>query len=85
METVITKVRGEDLKTNNCKFCKETENLKIFGIITNKTFDGYLIKSFGICTEHLEKLNALLSGEYDIDNIFLEKHYKPISTVVKLR
>ena len=73
-ETVITKVRGRELEPNGpCQFCPKQATY-IFGVVDSKKYDGYLFKGFPICDEHLDKLNALLSGEYDIDELFLEKY-----------
>ena len=86
MESVIQVVRGSKLEgTFECVFCGSTNNSKIFGIVGKKTFDGILFRGFPICKEHLEKLNALLSGEFDIDNILLEQYRKPIGKSMRLR
>lgn len=87
METIVSVVKGESLNpdsTNNCIFCGKLEKCTIFSIITCKKADGLLLKSFYLCSEHLEKLNTILSGEFDIDTIFLEKFAKT-STTLKLR
>ena len=76
METVINLVRGDALKADNCIFCGETKNCKFFGIESDKTYDGIIIKHFGVCSEHLAKINSLLSGKFDIDRIYLEKYRK---------
>jgi len=79
MEAIINHIRGDKLKATECIFCDKHENIKIFGIIVEEKFDGHLFKMFGVCPEHLDKINALLSGEYDIDSILLEK-YRKITT-----
>jgi len=88
MESVIQVVRGDPLEISNkhCIFCgRNNGETKILGIITKKTFDGLLFKSFPMCTEHTDKLNALLSGEFDIDKIELEKYRKPVGKAVRFR
>ena len=87
MEAIIQKIRGDDIEAKKCNFCSKTENIKIFGLILDAKHDGYLIKMFGVCPEHLDKLNALLSGEYEIDEIMLEKYRKlqPRSITANLR
>ena len=73
-ETVIKVVKGDDLDPNcTCQFCNKSAT-NIFGVINSKRFDGYLFSGFPVCLEHLDKLNALLSGEYDIDDLYLEKY-----------
>jgi len=76
MEAIIKHVRGDKLKTDSCIFCSNTQNIKIFGVIVDEKHDGHLMRMFGVCPEHLDKLNALLSGEYDIDSILLDKYRK---------
>lgn len=77
METIIKEIRGDSLeKPTECSFCGETNNCSIFGVITDKKFDGLTFKHFNVCKEHLHKLNSLLSGEFDIDQINLEKYRK---------
>lgn len=74
MESVIVVVTGDPINpTGECQFCvKKATN--IFGVVTSKRWNGHLFKGFKVCEEHLDKLNALLSGEYDIDEMFLEKY-----------
>jgi len=86
METIIQKVRGDDLKAKECTFCGSTDTCKPFGIITGERYDGMLLRHFGVCEEHLAKLNALLSGEFDIDKIDLERYRKTfIGKGIRLR
>ena len=75
-ETIIKKERGDDLKANECAFCGTNQDIKFFGIEAGKRYDGVVFRHFGICKEHLAKINALLSGEFDIDRIDLEKYRK---------
>lgn len=75
-ETIIQKIRGNDLKATECAFCGSTSNCKMFGVEAGERYDGMLLKHFGICEEHLAKFNALLSGEFDIDKIDLERYRK---------
>jgi hypothetical protein len=87
METVIQVVRGDPLDTSNkhCIFCGRNNNTQIFSITVKLTYDGTLIKGFPICEEHLSKLNALLSGEFDIDKIELEAYRKAAGKAVRFR
>ena len=75
-ETIIKKERGEDLKSTKYAFCGYKVNIKIFGVEAGERFDGIVFKHFGVCEEHLSKINALLSGEFDIDRIDLERYRK---------
>lgn len=75
-ETIIKELRGDKLNASECVFCSSTHNCTLFGISSGVRFDGVLLKHFGVCEEHLAKLNALLSGEFDIDRIDLERYRK---------
>lgn len=75
-ETVIKALRGDELESKECIFCRSSSNCTLFGISAGKRYDGVLLKHFGVCEEHLAKFNALLSGEFDIDRIDLEKYRK---------
>jgi hypothetical protein len=83
METVISAVRGDSLDPTNkpCIFCCKTTGHQLFGVTAGKKHDGVLLKTFSLCEEHLDKLNALLSGEFDIDLIQLEKYRKSSATL----
>lgn len=86
MESVVQVIRGAPLETegNYCNFCgKEASSL--FLITKEKKYDGILVNSFPICREHLDKLNAILSGEFDIDEIFLSKYSSKPTRRVQLR
>ena len=76
METIIEAKRGDKLKAIECAFCGETKNCKFFGVEAGERYDGTVLRHFGVCPEHLAKINALLSGEFDIDRIDLEKYRK---------
>ena len=82
METIVTVVRGDSLDATGkpCIFCGSTNGHQLFGITKGKKYDGILLKTFSLCEEHLDKLNALLSGEFDIDMIVLEKYRKQTKT-----
>ena len=86
MESVVQVVRGSQLdpKTHHCVFCGVTAT-SLFCITKDKKYDGIVINSFGVCNEHLDKLNTLLSGEFDIDDIFLEKYRVTHAKKVHLR
>lgn len=83
MESVVTVVRGDTLEANNrpCIFCGNTHETQLFGVTAGRKHDGILLKTFPLCPEHLDKLNALLSGEFEIDNIMLEKYRKTSKTL----
>lgn len=87
MECVVQVVRGAPLdpKHNHCVFCGTDETVSIFLITKEVKYDGVLLNGFGICKEHLDKMNTLLSGEFDIDDIFLEKYRVGHSKKVNLR
>jgi hypothetical protein len=80
MESIVTVVRGESLDTTNkpCIFCGKTKNSKLLATTAGKKYDGTLLRTFVVCEEHFDKINALLSGEFDIDSISLEKYRKKI-------
>ncbi len=87
METVVQVVRGDSLDVSNkpCIFCSRVESQEMFAITAGKKYDGVLLRGFPICSEHLHKLNALLSGEFDIDRIELESYRKSVGKAVRLR
>lgn len=70
MNAIINKIEGADLTADKCEFCECTKDIKVFGIINEKVWNGYKFKAFGICAEHLKKLNSLLEGSNNIDKIF---------------
>lgn len=77
MDAVIEIVEGdkpEDATT--CAFCGKTTNVSQFGLILNKRYNGYVLKFMGICEDHLAKIEALLTGETDINKIYCEKTTK---------
>jgi len=87
MEAVVQIVRGDNFNTDNklCIFCEKTNQIEIFCITAGKKHDGILVKGFPVCKEHLDKINALLSGEFDIDKISLEAYRKTNERTVRLR
>lgn len=86
MESVVQVVRGAKLNAANeyCTFCGKPA-FALFLITKEQKYDGTLINSFPICQEHLDKLNAILSGEFDIDEIFLAKWGDKPTKRVQLR
>lgn len=76
MECVVQVVRGSKLDPakTSCAFCGTDQTVSLFCITKETKYDGVLMTCFGICKEHLDRLNALMSGEFDIDDIFLEKY-----------
>ena len=87
METVIQAVRGDNLDTTNshCIFCGKIDDTKLFGVIPKKMHDGHLLKTYPACNEHLSRIDALLSGEFDIDKINLDEYRKPARKAVRFR
>ena len=87
MECVVKVVRGSPLtpKDQECIFCKNKEAIAVFSVTKEIKYDGVLLSCFGICKEHLDRLNALLSGEFNIDDIFLEKYRVQRSQKIQLR
>lgn len=83
METIVKVVRGDSLEASNkpCIFCGKVSGYQIFGVTAGQKHDGTLMKIFSLCEEHLDKLNALLSGEFDIDMIAMEKYRKHSSAL----
>jgi hypothetical protein len=86
MESVVQVVRGSQLNidTHFCIFCGSPAT-SIFSITQEKKYDGILLKCFPICKEHQDRINALLSGEFDIDEIFLDKYRTKHAKKVQLR
>lgn len=84
MECVVQVVRGDSLNpsTESCSFCGNKCEA-IFCITKNIKHDGTVLSGFPICEEHKTKLNALLSGEFDIDQIYLDR-YKTAGHVRKI-
>ena len=76
VESVVQVVRGHKLNTEkmSCTFCDSTDSISMFCVVGKEKPDGTLLNCFGICKKHLDKLNALLCGEFDIDNIYIEKY-----------
>ena len=86
METIIHAIRGDTLNAKECAFCGSTIDCIMFGIEAGKRHDGVLFKHLGVCKEHLNKLNSLLSGEFDIDKINLDQYRKShIGKGIRLR
>jgi hypothetical protein len=50
-----------------------------------KRYDGIQMKLFGVCEKHFQQLNAMLSGEFDIDTIFLERYRAKARKTLKVR
>lgn len=72
MECVAQVVRGNDLNTiGECAFCGK-ESVAVFCVTKGKKYDGTLLTGFHICKDHHDRLNSLISGEFDIDQIYLE-------------
>jgi len=87
MECVVQVVRGQklDIKNVTCSFCGTDQTTSIFCITKETKYDGTLLQCFGICKEHLDRLNALMSGEFNIDDIFIEKYRIKHGTKLNLR
>jgi hypothetical protein len=87
MESIVQVVRGDSLDASSepCIFCGRIESQQMFFLTAGKKYDGVLAKGFPICAEHQHKLDALLSGEFDIDLIELEKFRKPAGRALRFR
>lgn len=87
MEAIINHVEGDQLEPKACVFCDKEKDISCFGVLPKEgiKWNGRLMTFFGVCEEHLDRINALLSGEYDIDTILLEKYRKPLGKNVRLR
>lgn len=85
-ESVIQLVQGDSLNPEGkeCIFCGRVENPQLFSVSQGRRHNGVLLKHYVVCEEHLDKLNALLSGEYEIDAIQLDK-YRKQSTNLRFR
>lgn len=77
-ESVVQVVQGATLtpEGKECVFCGQTKGMHLFSVSNGIKYNGVVLKHYPICTEHLDKLNALLSGEYEIDHIQLEQYRK---------
>lgn len=76
MESVINIVEGDPidiLHTGSCIFC-ENQSTHVFFKSIGKKYNGLLVKGFWICDEHMDKLNIILSGKFDLDLIYLDKY-----------
>lgn len=78
MESVVTLVRGDSLEAEGkpCIFCENPAGKNLLAVTSGKKYDGMLLRTFPVCEEHADKINALFSGEFDIDLIQLEKYRK---------
>ncbi|MCK9429032.1 MAG: hypothetical protein M0R17_03350 [Candidatus Omnitrophica bacterium] len=86
MECVVQVVRGNslDITSKTCMFCDEPA--QAYFCITGKLkHDGISIQGYEVCNKHLERINALLSGEFEIDNIYLEKYRNKSGKILNLR
>lgn len=72
-----------DPKNYTCEFCGDRA-YQVFGTTVKSKPRGNVIQHFGVCKKHLEKINALLSGEFDIDIILAESR-KRNSKVINMR
>ena len=74
MECVVQVTRGQDLnEPGECSFCGKS-SIAVFCVTKGKKYDGTILNGFRICKEHNDKLNSLLSGEFDIDQIHLDSY-----------
>lgn len=86
-ESIVKVVRGSQLKDPSkygCEFCSE-DSEQIFGVTVKNTYQGTMIRHYAVCKRHLMKLNALLSGEFNIDEIYLEALRKKPRKAFKIR
>lgn len=86
MECILQVVRGDSLEVSGkiCPFCGSPAEY-IFGITNGKKYDGTVFKGFGVCEEHKDRLNAILSGDFDIDDIYLEQYRKVAAKKLHIR
>lgn len=89
MESIVQVVKGDQIDKPSdytCEFCsKSTPASQLFGVTVVKKHSGVLLKLFGVCDDHLHRLNAMLSGEFDIDEIYLDRFRKGARKVLKVR
>lgn len=85
-ESLVEVKEGASLDPKNytCVFCSNKAD-QLFGTTIQHKPRGDVIKHFGVCEKHLEKINALLSGEFDIDIILAESRKRKNSKVINLR
>lgn len=75
MEAIIQVIEGDKFEdTQTCIFCDKSTTIA-FGLITDKKYNGHIIKYYGICTEHLEIIESILTGEFNINKL----HNKPFN------
>lgn len=88
-ESIVQVVQGsqlDDPSKYSCGFCQNvTPAVQVFGVTVKKNYKGVMIKHFGVCEQHLLRLNALLSGEFDIDQIFLERFKSKARKTLRVR
>jgi len=84
MESIVEVVRGDnlDISSEDCVFCFK-QAVGFISTIAGKKHDGLHIISIPTCKEHFDKINSLLSGKFDIDDINLEQYktHKPGSGI----
>ena len=87
MEAIVEVIKGElNFLNKKCSFCDKEATL-LSGVVNEIRYDDTArLKTLPICKKHFDKLNAILIGEFDIDNIFL-KEYSESNKIgrVKLR
>jgi len=88
MESIVQVTKGsqlEDPSQYKCSFCSSVA-IEIFGTtVTKGRKRGIIFRGFGVCKTHLAKLNTMLSGEFNIDEIYLEGYKKNLGKNLKLR
>jgi hypothetical protein len=87
MESIVQVVKGNQIDDPSkyvCCFCTDPA-VSLFGVTTIKKFNGVILKTFGVCQIHLDKINSMLSGEFDIDQIFLERYKAKAGKTLKVR
>ena len=67
MEAIIKVEDGNNIESGRCFFCNQDATY-IFGVIdsNNKKFNGYPLNGFHVCKIHMDAINRLLDGTYDI-------------------
>lgn len=74
METLVQVLAGDELdKKEECTFCFE-QSTKMILSVKRKRRDGYMLTGVPVCSDHYKRMELILSGDFDIDNIKLNKN-----------
>ena len=77
MEALIQIHEGNIPKNGTCFYC-DNKARYIIGMIDTENMvktevDNYVFTSVGLCVNHAEAFNSLLSGEHDIDKLLIHR------------